>query len=73
MVKVLVADKIHDSEHLLGMFVDESHYDLLVEEDMDCYLPADCDIGTQADCDRDCSACPDGAVDWLLVSKKAHQ
>ncbi len=35
MVKVLVADKIHDSEHLLGMFVDESHYDLLVEEDMD--------------------------------------
>lgn len=40
MVKVIVADKIHDSEHLLGMFVDESHYDLLVEEDTDFYLPS---------------------------------
>lgn len=69
MVKVLVADKIHDSEHLLGMFVDESHYDLLVEEDMDCYLPADCDIGTQADCDRDCSACPDGADESRIAFK----
>jgi len=41
MTKVIVADKIHDSEHLLGMFVDESHYDLLVEEDTDFYLPTD--------------------------------
>ena len=40
MTKIIVADKIHDSEHLLGMFVDESHYDILVEEDTDCYLPA---------------------------------
>jgi hypothetical protein len=39
MVKVIVADKLHDSEHLLGMFVDESHYDILVEEDTDFYLP----------------------------------
>jgi len=41
MTKIIVADKIHDSEHLLGMFVDESHYDLLVEEDTDFYLPPD--------------------------------
>jgi hypothetical protein len=40
MTKLIVADKIHDSEHLLGMFVDESHYDILVEEDTDCYLPS---------------------------------
>jgi len=38
MVKVIVArDKI-DCEHLLGQFVDESHYDVLIEEDTVCYL-----------------------------------
>jgi hypothetical protein len=43
MVKVIVArDKI-DCEHLLGQFVDESHYDVLIEEDTDCYLKADYD------------------------------
>jgi hypothetical protein len=69
MVKVIVADKIHDSEHLLGMFVDESHYDILVEEDTDCYLPADCDIGTQSECDKDCSSCPDGADESRIAFK----
>jgi len=39
MVKVIVADKYYDSEHLLGQFLDESHYDILIEEDTDCYLP----------------------------------
>jgi|688.fasta_scaffold63242_3 hypothetical protein len=48
MVKVIVADKIHDSEHLLGMFVDETHYDVLIEEDTDCYLPSDSGITSQS-------------------------
>jgi hypothetical protein len=39
MVKVIVADRKHDCQHLLGQFVDESHYDLLVEEDCDIYMP----------------------------------
>ena len=39
MVKVIVADRKHDCQHLLGQFVDESHYDLLVEEDCDVYMP----------------------------------
>jgi hypothetical protein len=39
MVKLYVAPQYYESEHLLGMFVDEQHYDILVEEDMDCYLP----------------------------------
>ena len=69
MVKVIVADKIHDSEHLLGMFVDESHYDILIEEDTDCYLPADCDIATQANCDKDCSACDVGADERRIAFK----
>lgn len=69
MVKVIVADKIHDSEHLLGMFVDESHYDILIEEDTDCYLPATCDIATQADCEKDCSSCEVGADERRIAFK----
>lgn len=71
MVKVIVADKIIDSEHLLGMFVDESHYDILVEEDTDCYLPASCDISEQANCDlnRDCSNCAKGADEKRIAFK----
>lgn len=37
--KVIVADKWLNCEHLLGTFLDESHYDLLVEEDCDFYVP----------------------------------
>lgn len=40
MVRVIVAKEKLDCEHLLGQFVDESHYDVLVEEDTDCYMPA---------------------------------
>jgi hypothetical protein len=40
MVKVIVADRKLDCEHLLGQFLDESHYDILVEEDCDVYAPA---------------------------------
>jgi hypothetical protein len=39
MTRVIVAETKHDCEHLMGMFLDESHYDILVEEDTDCYLP----------------------------------
>jgi len=39
MVKVIVADKKIDCEHLIGQFVDENHYDLLIEEDADVYMP----------------------------------
>lgn len=45
MVKVIVAETKHDCEHLLGQFVDESSYDVLIEEDTDCYLPS----GTMGD------------------------
>lgn len=37
--KVIVADKWINCEHLLGKFLDESHYDLLIEEDCDFYAP----------------------------------
>lgn len=70
-VKIIVADKIIDSEHLLGTFVDESHYDILVESDTDCYLPADCSVDDQASCDlnRDCSSCSKGANEKRIAFK----
>jgi len=41
MVKVIVAKTKHDCEHLLGTFVGEEHYDILIEEDTDGYMPPD--------------------------------
>jgi len=39
MVKVIVAEQKHDMSHMLGQFPDESHYDFLIEEDCDVYMP----------------------------------
>jgi hypothetical protein len=39
MVKVIVADQKYNCDHLLGKFIDESHYDHLIEEDTDVYMP----------------------------------
>lgn len=71
MVKVIVAEKKIDCSHLLGRFVDKSHYDLLIEEDCDVYMPPDCDLATQADCDvpNDCSSCAHGADERRIVLK----
>ena len=38
MTKIIVAKTKYDCEHLLGQFLDESHYDVLINEDTDCYL-----------------------------------
>lgn len=40
MTRIIKVEQKHDCESLLGMFVDEQHYDILIEEDTDCYLPA---------------------------------
>lgn len=39
MVKVINAAVKLDCEHLLGQFLDESHYDILVDEDCDVHAP----------------------------------
>jgi hypothetical protein len=44
MVKVIVAKEKLDMTHMLGQFPDESHYDFLIEEDCDVYMPANCDL-----------------------------
>ena len=37
MTKIIFASTKINCEHLLGEFLDESHYDTLIEEDTDCY------------------------------------
>lgn len=71
MVKVIVADRKHDCSHLLGQFLDESHYDILVEEDADVYMPASCDIAQQASCElnRDCASCSKGTDELRIAFK----
>lgn len=39
MTRVITAPTTHNCEHLLGQFLDERHYDLLIEEDCDFYAP----------------------------------
>jgi len=70
-VKIIVADTKHDCSHLLGKFLDESHYDFLVEEDCDVYMPATCDIATQANCEtnRDCASCSKGTDELRIAFK----
>ena len=68
-VKVIVADRKYDCSHLLGQFLDESHYDLLVEEDCDVYAPAGCDLGEVASCDQDCSSCEKGMDERKIIFK----
>lgn len=69
MVKVLVADRKYDMSHMLGQFPTEKDYDLLIEEDMDVYMPANCDLATQAECDKECSTCDTGADEKRIVLK----
>jgi hypothetical protein len=71
MVKVIVAERKYDCAHLQGQFLDESHYDILVDEDADVYMPANCDIATQADCGtgKDCASCDKGTDELRIAFK----
>jgi hypothetical protein len=70
MVKRLVVKELFDMEHMLGQFPDESHYDLLVEEDMDCYLPPVCDLSQRAICGgKGCETCNKGNDELRIAFK----
>lgn len=68
MVNVIVAKTKIDCEHLLGQFVDESHYDILIEEDTDCYMPAECS-SLATDCNKNCEDCPSGTNEKRIAFK----
>ena len=38
MTKIIIAQSKIDCEHLLGQFLDESHFDTVINEDTDCFL-----------------------------------
>lgn len=70
MVKVITADTIINSEHLLGKFLDESHYDTLIDEDCDFYAPPSCDISVQSECGKShCSSCEYGTDEKNIIFK----
>ena len=71
MVRKIVANEIFDSKHLLGTFLDESHYDILIEEDCDVYAPAGCDLSTTIECkpETDCSDCTRGISEDRVAFK----
>lgn len=39
MTRIITAPTKHNCDHLLGQFLDESHYDILIDEDCDFYVP----------------------------------
>ena len=69
MVKVIVADSKLDCEHLLGQYLDESHFDILINEDTDCFMEANCGLETKVSCDKECSDCDVGADERRFAFK----
>lgn len=69
MVNVIVAKTKIECEELLGTFVDESHYDILVEEDTDCYMPPVCDLTQKASCVGNCEDCVKGTDERRIAFK----
>lgn len=68
MTKIIVAKTKLDCEYLLGQFLDENHYDILVEEDTDCYMPPDC-ISINDNCNLKCNSCPNGTDERRIAFK----
>lgn len=56
---VYIAMFMEDEEKVLGQYVDDTSYDILVDKDADFYLPPDCDVLTATDCDKECINCLD--------------
>jgi len=69
MVKVIVADRKYDASDRLGKFLDESDFDVVLDEDCDVYAPPDCELGTQAACESNCNTCDKGMDERKIVLK----
>jgi len=69
MVNVIVAKTKHDCEHLLGTYLDDSHYDILGQEDTDCYMPPLCSVAERADCSGSCEDCMKGTDELRIAFK----
>ena len=56
---VFIAKFMIPADDLLGKYVDESFYDVLIDNDADVYLPPECDMTKSQDCDNICLKCMD--------------
>lgn len=54
---VYIAQFVIEEEELLGKYVDDTSYDILVDRDADFYLPPSCDMTESAGCDKQCINC----------------
>ena len=54
---VYIAQFMIGEDELLGKYVDNDSYDILVDNDADFYLPPSCDMTDQAECDNVCINC----------------
>ena len=53
--RVIVAKDVHNCDHLLGTFLDERHYDLVIDEDCDFYAPAEVTLfGSEEETEEKC-------------------
>lgn len=60
-MKVIVAKEKHNCDHLLGQFLDESHYDTIIDEDCMFFTPPLCSVEERGNCGKtDCSKCDIG-------------
>jgi hypothetical protein len=69
MVQIIVAKEKLDCEHLLGTFIDDSFYDVLIESDADVYTPPVCDLSTKLDCVSECHSCDKGIDEFRVAFK----
>jgi hypothetical protein len=59
-MKNIVANKKINCEHILGHHLDESHYDVLIDEDCNMYSKNYCYDIKNNDCEKVCSNCEEG-------------
>jgi len=69
MVKRIVAKQLFHSEHMLGKFPTEADYDIVINEDTDCFLPPLCDVAQRVNCEGDCHDCMKGNDERRIAFK----
>jgi len=68
-IVVLKEEDIIARPDLVGSWLDDSNYKILVDEDMDLYLPPTCALDITNSCNKDCSKCDDGLNEQNIVFK----
>lgn len=69
MVRVVVAKDKLDCEKLLGQFLDESHFDEIIDEDCNFFAPPNCGTEDRVSCSSpaDCASCPKGIDEDAII------